>query len=312
MPTIQQDKQLITRLLKLEQLIGNTPLHEFSSLLDNPKVKLYAKLEWLQLGGSVKARPAFNIIRNALVHGQLTPDKTLLDASSGNTAIAYASIAASLGIKVQLFVPENASDERKRMLTSLGAELVLTSSLGSTDEAQLEALQTYENNPDSYFYANQYGNDYNWMAHYHDTAPEIVLQTQGAITHFVTGLGTTGTFTGTARGLKSYNRKIEAIALHPATAMHGLEGWKHLETARVPGIYDASLADAHQTVDTNTAYELMKTVAQQEGLLISPSAAANLAGALEVANSLEEGTVVTILPDNAEKYGDVFDLLYQN
>jgi len=231
------------KLLKISERIGNTRLFRIRNLFNKPGVEILAKLEWEQLGQSVKARPAFNIIKKAIAKGELGKGKALLDATSGNTGIAYASIAAELDIPVVLCIPENASEERKEILTDLGAELVLTSALEGTDGSQEVAQGLYLQNPEKYFYAQQYRNEANWQAHYYGTAREIWEQTRGSVTHFVAGLGTTGTFVGTSRRLKEFNSHIKTVALQPDNPMHGLEGWKHLETAHVPAIYDASTAD---------------------------------------------------------------------
>jgi cysteine synthase B len=295
---------------KLDPFIGHTPLYPLDNILPNPEVSLMAKLEWQQLGGSVKARPAFQIIKEAIREGSLDNEKVLLDASSGNTGIAYAAVARSMGLNLTLCMPENASEERKLFLSALGANLIYTSAQGSTDEAQEEAVALTKQYPDWYYYADQYGNDANWRGHYETTAREILEQTNYEVTHLATGLGTTGTFIGTGRGLKAYSPDIKLVGLHPATAMHGLEGWKHMETAKVPSFYDANLADENRRVSSEVAYEWVKTAADKEGLLISPSAAANLAGAYEVASELDSGTVVTVFPDGIEKYRDTAQTIF--
>ncbi len=292
------------------KLIGQTPLHEITCVFQKPGIRIFAKLEWQQLGGSVKSRPAFNIIKNALREGKLGRGQHLLDATSGNTGIAYASICAALDIPLTLCLPENASEERKRILRSLGVNIVFTSRFDGTDGAQLEAKQIAKEYPERYFYADQYANNCNWMAHYNSTAPEIWRQTNGKVTHFVAGLGTTGTFTGTGRGLRYFNPNIELVALQPDNPMHGLEGWKHLETAIVPKIYDESLADRFLEIDTLEAYDMVKAVARMEGLLISPSAAANLLGAIKVAEGIEQGVVVTTFADNADKYTEAMEFIF--
>ncbi|QNF33850.1 cysteine synthase family protein [Adhaeribacter swui] len=305
-----ETQDLQEQLTTLSSFIGNTPLFPITRAYSKPGVKIYAKLEWQQLGGSVKARPAFRIIQDAVKSGRLQPGQSLLDASSGNTAIAYAAIGAATQIPVTICLPENASEERKTLLKAFGANIIYTSRFGSTDEAQEIAKQLNSDYPDRYFYADQYGNQSNWQAHYHTTANEIFRQTKGEITHFVAGLGTTGTFTGTSRKLKELNPEIELISLQPDAAMHGLEGWKHLETARVPKIYDATIANQNLAIDTYEAFDLIQKVAQKEGLLVSPSAAANLAGAIKVAESIDEGVIVTVFPDNAEKYAEVLKSLF--
>lgn len=292
---------------KLKQLapqIGHTPLFSLDNLHENPKVKILAKAEWKQFSGSVKARAAFNIIKQALLQGKLTKDKVLLDATSGNTGIAYAHIGKALGIPVTLVLPENASKERKEILSSLGVEVIYSSRFGGTDEAQELAAELAEKYPDKYFYANQYTNENNWKAHYAGTAEEIIAEVP-EITHFVAGLGTTGTFIGTSRRLKEINPQLVAVSLQPDLALHGLEGWKHLETAIIPTIYDSSVADANLEIETTKAYEIIQQVYRQNGLLLSPSSAANIAGALQLAEKIEKGTIVTILPDNADRYSEI-------
>lgn len=310
MITEEINSELLNRVTEVRKYIGRTPLFEIRNLVQKPGVRVFAKLEWQQLGGSVKARPAFEIIHDAILKGQLTEDNELLDASSGNTAIAYASIGAALGIPVNICLPENASDERKRILKAYGANVILTSKFGTTDEAQEKALELYNENPLKYFYADQYNNENNWKAHYNSTANEIIEQTNGEITHFVTGLGTTGSFSGTSKRLKEEIEEIKTISLQPDEALHGLEGWKHLETAKVPGIYDANIADENLHINTFEAIGLIPKISKNEGLLVSPSAAANLIGALEVARKIDKGTIVTIFPDNAEKYGELLKSIF--
>jgi cysteine synthase B len=295
---------LLSAVRALEKEIGHTPLHRVTGLFHHPRVQIYAKKEWLQLSGSVKARAAYSIIRRAIEEGKLGGDKVLLDATSGNTGIAYAHIAKKLGIPVALCLPENASRERKDILQSLGVKLILTSRYEGTDGAQQVARALAEADPDAYFYADQYKNPNNWKAHYYGTAVEIIGALP-AVTHFVAGLGTTGTFVGTGRRLRELKPGIQLVSLQPDLPMHGLEGWKHLETAIVPQIYDASVADVNEEVSTEEAHVLIAEAYQKEGLLLSPSSAANLAGAIRVAKRLEEGIVVTVLPDNADKYSEV-------
>jgi cysteine synthase B len=302
------DTDLLHAVQALEKKIGHTPLHSVTRLFHKKNVQIFAKKEWMQLSGSVKARAAYNIIRKAIESGQLSRQKTLLDATSGNTGIAYAHIARLLNIPVALCLPENASHERKEILHSLGVRLILTSAFEGTDGAQQIARAMALENPSVYFYADQYKNPNNWKAHYHTTAPEIFGALPG-ITHFVAGLGTTGTFTGTGRRLRELNPDIRLISLQPDSALHGLEGWKHMETAIVPTIYDPSLADANYEVSTEEAYETMKAAYRHEGLSLSPSSAANLAASIRIAEQLEEGTVVTVFPDNADKYSEVIKKL---
>ena len=304
------DTSLITAVRSLEKKIGNTPLHHITRLFHKKNVQVYAKKEWMQLSGSVKARAAYNIIRKAVENGELTTRRTLLDATSGNTGIAYAHIARLLNIPVALCLPENASKERKDILQSLGVRLILTSRFEGTDGAQQVARSMAEEDPAGYFYADQYKNENNWKAHYHSTAPEIFRELPG-ITHFVAGLGTTGTFVGTGRRLRELQPSIRLISLQPDFALHGLEGWKHLETAIVPEIYDPGVADANEAVSTEEAYEMIRAAHRHEGLLLSPSAAANLVGTLRIAETLEEGILVTVLPDNADKYSEIIQKIIQ-
>lgn len=307
MTTITKTKiSLIQKLRAVESQIGNTPLIPVLNLHKNPGVKIFAKEEWKQLSGSVKARAAFNIIKQAILNGELDEDKTLLDATSGNTGIAYAYIGSVLGIRISLLLPENATKERKEVLTKLGVEIIYTSKFGGTDEAQEAALELALKYPEKYFYASQYTNDNNWKAHYYGTANEIISE-RPDITHFTAGLGTTGTFIGTSRRLKEFNPEVKVISLQPDLALHGLEGWKHLETAIVPGIYDPTVADGNIEISTARAYEIMKQIYHQSGLLLSPSSAANISGALQIANQIEEGVIVTVLPDNADRYSEVIN-----
>lgn len=299
---------LAARVHTLGKHIGQTPMHRITRLFAKPGVTLLAKKEWKQLSGSVKARAAYQIFRSAIESGALTPQKALLDATSGNTGIAYAAIGHQLGIPVTLCLPENASAERKEILRSLGAEIIYTSRFEGTDGAQQVARELAAAHPGKYFYADQYKNDNNWKAHYHSTALEIIHAVP-CVTHFVAGLGTTGTFTGTGRRLKEWNAAIQLISLQPDHPLHGMEGWKHLETALVPAIYDSTLADQNLEVSTEETYGIIKAAWHYEKLLLSPSAAANLAGAMRVAERIDKGFVVTILPDNADKYSDIIKKL---
>ena len=284
--------------------IGQTPLLRLDSVAaDLPEtVHLYAKAEHLNPGGSVKDRPALRMIETGLADGAFHPDQTLIDATSGNTGIAYAMIGAAKGLDVTLALPQNASEERKKVLRAYGAELILTDPMAGTDGAQERVKEIVEAHPDRYFYPDQYNNDANWQAHHDGTGPEILAQTDGQVTHFIAGLGTTGTFTGVTRCLKTHDESIRCVALQPRTAMHGLEGLKHMDTALVPGIYTPEEADEHRTCSTETAYEMTRRLAREEGLLVGPSAGANVATALEVARSLDAGTVVTILCDTGTRY----------
>src|SRR5215831_17890745 len=302
------DHQLVRNVRLLGSEVGRTPLHRITNLFRKPGVAIYAKKEWMQISGSVKARAGYNIFRSAIEKGQLGGGRALLDATSGNTGIAYAYIGSRLNIPVTLCLPENASKERKEILESLGVQIIYTSRYEGTDGAQAAAKELATANPGKYFYADQYKNDNNWKAHYYTTAPEIFEALPG-ITHFVAGLGTTGTFVGTGRRLKEVNPAIYLVSLQPDNPLHGLEGWKHLETALVPAIYDATVADENLETGTEEAYEMIKAAWRHEGLLLSPSAAANLAGAIRVAEKIDLGIVVTVFPDNADKYSEVIKKL---
>jgi|ERR1041384_231648 cysteine synthase B len=285
------------------ELVGNTPLLRLRHIVArSSKVEIYAKAEWFNPGGSVKDRPALSMILDGEQAGKLTPGKIILDATSGNTGIAYAWIGAARGYKVRLALPQNASEERKRILKSYGAELVLTSPLEGSDGAIREARRLYAENPDLYFYPDQYNNEANWKAHYETTALEIWQQTEGRITHFIAGLGTSGTFVGTTRRLKELNPAIKAISFQPDSPFHGLEGLKHMETAIVPGIYDATLADETYEINTEQAHEYTRNLGKREGLLVGVSSGAALACALKVAEKIESGMIVTVFPDAGDKY----------
>lgn len=298
------DEALLESVRLLGSEVGQTPLHRITRLFNKPGVHIYAKKEWEQLSGSVKARAGYNIFRSAIERGHLSRNRILLDATSGNTGIAYATIGKRLQVPVTLCLPENASAERKEILRALGAEIIFTSRFEGTDGAQQVAKALATEYPDKYYYADQYKNDNNWKAHYYSTAPEIV-DALPTVTHFIAGLGTTGTFVGTGRRLKELKTDITLISLQPDSALHGMEGWKHMETAIIPAIYDEKVADANWEIGTEEAYATLKAAYELEGLLLSPSAAANLAGAIRLANELEQGTVVTIFPDNADKYSEV-------
>ena len=284
-------------------MIGRTPLvrlHQFER--ECPGVELYAKAEWQNPGGSVKDRAAARMILEGEASGRLTPARTIIDATSGNTGIAYAMVGAARGYRVMLCMPENASAERKLILRALGAELVLTSPLESTDGAIREARRIYAGDPDRYFYPDQYNNDGNWRAHYDTTAPEIIEQTSGRLTHFVAGLGTGGTFIGTGRRLRKFSPGIKLISFQPQGPFHGLEGLKHMESAIVPGIYDPSLADEDLRIDTERAHRMVRRLAREEGLLAGISSGAAVAAMLDVAKTIDRGIIVTVFPDGAEKY----------
>jgi cysteine synthase B len=297
--TIREQKRGATVI----DLIGNTPLlrlKRFEAGLQN--VELYGKAEWFNPGGSVKDRPAANMVKEGLKSGALRPGKTLLDATSGNTGIAYAMIGASSGFPVKLCVPSNVTVERKRLLDAYGAELIFTDPMDGSDGAIREARKQVAANPDVYFYPDQYNNDANWGAHYQTTGPEILAQTDGRITHFVAGLGTSGTFMGTGRRLREANPAIRLISFQPDSPLHGLEGLKHMETAIVPGIYDPALADEDMRASTEEAYTMVRRLAREEGLLVGISGGAALATALKVARDVKNAVIVTIFPDSADKY----------
>lgn len=303
--TMQTDLATAGRVAQgVEELVGNTPLISFPHLSANlsPDVKVLAKAEWLNPGGSIKDRPALNIIRGAEARGDLRPGMTLLDSTSGNMGIAYAMIGAARGYKVKLVVPANASPERLTILRTYGVELVLSDPAEGSDGAIRRVREINANEPGAYFYADQYNNPDNWQAHYKTTGPEIWEQTSGQVTHLVIALGTSGTLMGTGRRLREYNPDIRLVALQPDGPFHGLEGLKHMPTAIVPGIYDPSLADELIDLDTESAHIMCRRLAREEGLLVGVSAAAALVGAFRVAETLSEGVVVTIFPDSASKY----------
>ncbi len=286
--------------------IGNTPLLSLDSLVaDFFGVELLGKAEWHNPGGSVKDRAAANIVREASRSGLLGPGKILLDSTSGNTGIAYAMLGAALGFQVTLCVPKNVSPERKRILQAYGANIIFTDPAEGSDGAIKIARQMVAGNPELYFYANQYSNDANWRAHYETTANEIWMQTQGRVTHFVSMMGTTGTFVGATRRLKELNPAIQCISLQPDSAFHGIEGAKHLTSAMVPAIYDPSLADENIEISTEDAHAMARRLAREQGLLVGVSAAAAVVGSLQVAARIKQNqraTIVTILCDSGEKY----------
>jgi cysteine synthase B len=284
------------------ELIGNTPLVRLTSFEAGLRnVELYAKAEWRNPGGSVKDRAAARMIAEGEKSGALTHDKIILDATSGNTGIAYAMIGAARGYRVRLCVPSNVTPERKRILRAFGAEVEFTDPMQGSDGAIIRAKALYAADPGRYFYPDQYNNTANWRAHYDTTAPEILEQTGGRLTHFVAGLGTSGTFVGVGRRLREVNPAIRLISVQPDSPLHGLEGLKHMETAIVPGIYDPSLADEDLRVSTEEAHELTRRLARQ-GLFVGISSGANLAGALRVARAVSNAVVVVVFCDGGEKY----------
>jgi cysteine synthase B len=287
-------------------LIGKTPLVRLTRIEEDlPGITLYAKAEWKNPGGSVKDRPAQRMICEGLRRRELTPGRRILDATSGNTGIAYAMIGAALGYGVTLCVPQNVTPERKRILNAYGAELIFTDPLEGSDGAIREAKRRFAADPDRYFYPDQYNNAFNWRAHYDTTAPEIWEQSQGRVTHLVAGLGTSGTFVGTARRLRELNERMILLSVQPDSPFHGLEGLKHMESAIVPGIYDPAVADADLRVSTEAAHAMTRRLARDEGLLVGISSGANLAAALQFVRaerSARGATVVVIFPDGGERY----------
>ena len=287
--------------------IGNTPLLRLLTLTEDfPGVEIYGKAEYFNPGGSVKDRPALNMIREGESSGRLVAGKTLIDATSGNTGIAYAMIGAALGYPVKLCLPSNASIERKRILQAYGAEIVYTDPTEGSDGAIRKVREIVAGDPDRYFYPDQYNNPANWQAHFQATAPEILTQTEGRLTHFVAALGTSGTFMGVTRRFRQSAPGVQCLSAQPSTGFHGLEGLKHMPTSIVPGIYDAALASENLWLETEDAYKMVKRLAREEGLLIGISAGANMSAALQIAKRLHEagkpGVIVTILCDSADKY----------
>jgi S-sulfo-L-cysteine synthase (O-acetyl-L-serine-dependent) len=290
----------------LLERVGNTPLLHLERMArDYPHVEFYAKAEWFNPGGSVKDRAALRMIQEGERRGELRPGKVILDSTSGNTGIAYAMIGAAKGYRVKLCLPGSASAERKHILRAYGAELEITPGEEGSDGAIRRVREIFEVEPEHYFYPDQYSNPANWQAHYDTTAMEIWAQTRGQVTHFVAGLGTSGTFVGTARRLKELNPAIRAISVQPDSAFHGLEGLKHMASSIVPKIYDPDLADDDVRVRTEEAYELVRRLAREEGLLAGVSSGAALRGCLEVARRIprdEQAAIVTVFPDSGDKY----------
>ena len=291
----------------LLEKIGNTPLFRLERLVaDFPGIELYGKAEFYNPGGSVKDRAGLNMIQQGERTGQLTKDKIILDATSGNTGIAYAMIAAFKGYRVKLCLPKNASMERKHILHAFGAEMVFSDPGEGSDGAIRLCREIYNADPDRYFYPDQYNNPANWQAHYEGTGPELLEQTQGRITHFVACMGTSGTFMGVTRRFRRDAPQVRCISAQPSSGFHGLEGLKHMPTAIVPGIYDPDLADENIWLETEDAYAMCRRVAREEALLVGISAGANLVAALKIARRLhqagESGVIVTVLCDSAYKY----------
>lgn len=305
--SLARKKSLETRLKKADSvidLVGDTPLIRLTHVTEglSPGVEVYAKAEWFNPGGSVKDRPALWMILDGIRTGKLTRDKILMDSSSGNTAIAYAMIGAALGYRVELVIPENINIERKKTLQAFGSKIIYSDPLEGSDGAIRLARKLKAENPDKYFMPDQYNNPENPNAHYESTAVEIWEQTGGRITHFVAGLGTSGTFMGTSKRLKELNPEITAIAVEPAEALHGLEGMKHMPTSIVPGIYDSSYPDELVRVTTEDAYDFMKELLKKEGIFIGHSGGAVAFATVEYAKKLEEGVLVTIFPDGGYRY----------
>jgi cysteine synthase B len=291
----------------LPERIGSTPLVRLEQVVrDLPGITLLGKAEWTNPGGSVKDRAAASMVRDARKRGLLTAEKTILDATSGNTGIALAMLGAALGIPVQLAMPTNVSLERKRILRAYGAVVDWTDPDQGSDGAIRRARELAGNDPARFCYLDQYSNDANWLAHYNSTGPEILAQTGGQVTHFIAGLGTTGTFMGTSRRLKEHNPAIQAISFQPDSPFHGLEGLKHLGSAMVPAIYNPHLADRELEIETEAAYEMAKRLAREEGLLVGISAAAAVVACLRIAREEaaagRRAVIVTVLPDSADKY----------
>jgi cysteine synthase B len=290
------------RPVRLLELIGNTPLIDLSALTGRDEVRLFAKAEFANPGGSVKDRPALAMMLDAERRGLLAEGKRLLDATSGNTGIAYAMIGAAMGVPVTLCLPDSASPERKKILRAYGAELRITDPMSGSDGAILEARRLVAAEPERWIYLDQYSNPENWRAHYRTTGPEIWEQTGGAVTHFVTGLGTSGTFMGVGRFLRETKPEVRLISVEPDSPFHGLEGMKHMASAIVPPIYDPALADEALELPTEEAYRMVKRLARETGLLAGVSSGCNVAAALKVAAGLRAGTMVTVLCDGADKY----------
>ena len=301
---LKTERRIAGPKLGLASAVGNTPLLPLPRLTAGlPQgVQVYAKAEWFNPSGSVKDRPALNILRTALDAGELGNGRRLLDSTSGNMGIAYATLGAALGVEVTLAIPSNASPERFAVLRALGAELALTDPLEGSDGAIRVARRMAEGEPDRYFYADQYNNPANWQAHYNSTGPEIWTQTDGAVTHFVAGLGTTGTLTGVARCLRERNPDVAIVAFQPDSPFHGLEGLNHIPSSIQPGIFDPGLPDRTLEVSTEAAYAMTRRLAREEGLFVGVSSGAAALAALEVAAQLDDGVVVTVFPDGGYKY----------
>jgi len=306
--TVTKKSKCVTKRISKSSIsdrIGNTPLlriNRITSVLMDRDVEIYAKAEWLNPGGSVKDRPALRIIEDAEKSGRLNHDKIIIDSTSGNTGIAYALIGVSKGYKVTLVMPQNVSEERKRIVRVFGAKIVFTDPLLGSDGAMIEAKRLVNEEPSKYFYADQYNNPSNWKAHYETTGVEIWEQTGGEVTHFIACLGTSGTLMGTGRRLKEYNPDIQVISVEPATSIHGLEGMKHMATSIVPGIYDDHFPDRKMMVETEDAYAAVKRLASEEGFFVGYSSGAALVASMKVANEIDRGLIVAVFPDRGDRY----------
>ncbi|HDK81600.1 MAG TPA: cysteine synthase family protein, partial [Nitrospirae bacterium] len=286
------------------ETIGKTPLLGLNKITGHisKDVKIYAKLERYNPGGSVKDRAAYQMIKDAEEKGLLTKDKTIIDSTSGNTGIAYAMIAAVKGYKARIVLPKNASPERKKIISGFGAELIYSSEFEGSDGAIRLAQEIYDQDPDRYYMPDQYNNPSNWRAHYLNTGPEILEQTKGRITHFIASVGTSGTIMGAGRALKEYNPDIQVIAIQPDDAMHGIEGLKHIESSIMPGIYDPEFPDSTIFINTEEAYDMVKRITLVEGLPVGHSSGAAVIGALKIAEKLDRGLIVAIFPDGGDRY----------
>ncbi len=303
----EHDEEVRKTRKSILELVGNTPLIKLEKSLpeelrEKKDVEIYAKLEGYNPGGSVKDRPATRMIVEAIQSGKLTKDKIILDATSGNTGIALAMIGTALGYRVELAMPANVSEERKRIIQAFGAKIYYTNPLESTDGAIKFVRKLVEKNPDKYYYIDQYNNDANWRAHYYSTGIEIWKQTEGRITHFIAGIGTGGTIMGTGRRLKIYNPDIQIIGVQPDSPFHGIEGLKYIETSIKPGIFDENRLDRTMFIGTDEAYKRARDLAKKEGIFVGQSSGAAFEAAIQIAREIDKGVIVFICPDGGEKY----------
>lgn len=296
METAIARSEIIRKLDNISNLIGNTPLIRLENLWSDNEVKIFAKAEWFQFGGSTKSRAAFSIIRHAILSGELDENRCLLDASTDNMAIAYATIASKMNIRVKIFMPDSTPKSTVEMLSVLGAEIKLVRTYGNLENLREAVLKFYNNNSDKYFYANQFLNENYWKAHYYSTAEEIIEQTGGEVTHFVSGIGATGTFTGVGRRLKNYNKRLMVVSLYTDENEAGSENWTQIETTKNTSFFDSQLIDYEIPVSFEEAGALAKEIARKEGMVLKPASAANILGALKIAEEINLGTIVTILP----------------